>query len=213
VGQDLNELASARRAAAAKVSRDFATVEDLDTLLSVAERGFSELFDGGTTIELSVELDTVLVDSYGSMSRGDLDEVVLAGLAGSANPDVVNERPGILLAPQSTSSGCRAWIQFATPRRVSVDEMIVADLFAQAFALAVDRVVGLELAARREEQLRKATESRALIGQAVGILVERHRLLPGDAFERLRAASQHRNIKLREIAERVIQTGMEPECA
>ena len=47
----------------------------------------------------------------------------------------------------------------------------------------------------------------------MGILVERHRLLPGQAFDRLKEASQNRNLKLRDVAARVIQTGAEPEDA
>lgn len=91
--------------------------------------------------------------------------------------------------------------------------MIVADLFAQAFAIAGDRLIGMDLAAQREEHLNQAMEGHRIIGEAVGILVERHRIRSPEAFELLKAASQHRNIKLREIATRVIQTGQEPDLA
>ena len=43
--------------------------------------------------------------------------------------------------------------------------------------------------------------------------MERHRLTPGGAFQQLRRASQDRNIRLREIAQRVIETGLDPDNA
>jgi GAF domain-containing protein len=57
------------------------------------------------------------------------------------------------------------------------------------------------------EHLREALESRDVIGQAKGILMARHALTPDAAFEALRQASQHRNIKLRDIAEQVVYLG------
>jgi AmiR/NasT family two-component response regulator len=40
--------------------------------------------------------------------------------------------------------------------------------------------------------------------------MERHRLTAGAAFDRLREASQRRNVKLRDIADQVIETGQDP---
>jgi GAF domain-containing protein len=57
------------------------------------------------------------------------------------------------------------------------------------------------------ENLREALESRDVIGQAKGILMTRRGCTADDAFELLRRASQHRNTKLREIAERVVYLG------
>ena len=59
----------------------------------------------------------------------------------------------------------------------------------------------------------RSADKQATLVQAMGILVERHRLLPGQAFDRLKEASQNRNLKLRDVAARVIQTGAEPEDA
>ena len=70
----------------------------------------------------------------------------------------------------------------------------------------------MQRAADREAHLQHAVESHRLVGQATGILVERHRLLPGEAFDRLRRASQRRNLKLREVAMQVIETGLDPEA-
>jgi AmiR/NasT family two-component response regulator len=45
-------------------------------------------------------------------------------------------------------------------------------------------------------------ETRHAIGEAMGILMERHKLSEADAFNVLRRISQHHNIKLRDIAQR-----------
>lgn len=57
------------------------------------------------------------------------------------------------------------------------------------------------------EHLREALESRDVIGQAKGILMARRNCTAEAAFEMLRKASQHRNIKLREIADQVVYLG------
>jgi transcriptional regulator with GAF, ATPase, and Fis domain len=57
--------------------------------------------------------------------------------------------------------------------------------------------------ARTIDQLEHAVDSRHAIGEAMGILMERHRLSEDDAFGVLRRISQHHNIKLRDVAQRV----------
>lgn len=205
--------ARARRAAAAEVSADFSCVDDLATLIGVAAHGFNLLFEGDSTIQLTVDGQSLFFGFGRSLADHELSSAVQTGLAGERNPDTTSLRPGILLTPPSATHACRAWIQFPRPRRIGPDEMIVADLLATAFALALERVSSALRAANREASLEQALDSHRLIGQATGILVERHRLVPNEAFERLKRASQRRNLKLREIATRVIETGAEPEDA
>ena len=57
---------------------------------------------------------------------------------------------------------------------------------------------------RRERQLTEAISSRDLIGQAKGILMQRHKVTGVRAFEILIKASQDSNIKLREVADFVV---------
>lgn len=59
-------------------------------------------------------------------------------------------------------------------------------------------------------QLHSALDSRDLIGQAKGILMERYRLTPDDAFALLARASQETNVKLREVAAELTRTGALP---
>jgi GAF domain-containing protein len=55
------------------------------------------------------------------------------------------------------------------------------------------------------DQLRAAVSTRDVIGQAKGILMERHKLTADEAFRLLVRASQESHIKLRDVAERVIE--------
>jgi GAF domain-containing protein len=56
------------------------------------------------------------------------------------------------------------------------------------------------------EQLQEAIQSRDVIGQAKGIIQAREHCSPDDAFDRLRYISQHRNIKLRDLAKAVVES-------
>ena len=68
------------------------------------------------------------------------------------------------------------------------------------------------LAQEREQvaHLDQALASRDVIGQAKGILMERERLTADQAFDLLRRASQNLNVKLRDVADRVAETGERP---
>lgn len=80
-----------------------------------------------------------------------------------------------------------------------VDERVTA-IFATLAALALADAL-------RAEQLRAAVVNRDLIGQAKGILMERHRITADAAFAVLAEASQHQNVKLTEIATQLVETG------
>ena len=60
----------------------------------------------------------------------------------------------------------------------------------------------------KERQLHQALETRTVIGQATGILIERFGLTPDQAFAVMRRVSQHHNIKLYVLAEHLVQTGV-----
>jgi transcriptional regulator with GAF, ATPase, and Fis domain len=65
--------------------------------------------------------------------------------------------------------------------------------------------------AQRIEQLEQAVDSRDIIGQAKGILMERFRISADEAFRLLVSASQRTHVKLRDLAEQVARTGQNPE--
>ena len=68
-------------------------------------------------------------------------------------------------------------------------------------------------AAQTEEGLNVALRSRDVIGQAKGILMERHRITDDQAFEMLKRASQRLNLRLAGVAEGVARTGESPAPA
>jgi GAF domain-containing protein len=64
---------------------------------------------------------------------------------------------------------------------------------------------------RDEDGLREALETRTLIGQAQGLLMERFEIDAHQAFAVLRRYSQDANIKLRDVADQLIETRAVPE--
>lgn len=75
-----------------------------------------------------------------------------------------------------------------------------------ATALAVHASIAITTVAKRDN-LRVALESRDMIGQAKGILMERLRVTADEAFDLLVGASQRTNRKLRDVAEQLTTTG------
>ena len=76
-------------------------------------------------------------------------------------------------------------------------------------ALAVSQAEQADLAA----QLRATLAARAVIDQALGIIMAEQRCSAAQAFDVLRRASQNRNIKVRDIAARIVTgvTGQPPQ--
>lgn len=73
----------------------------------------------------------------------------------------------------------------------------LGELFRHQAAMAIDY-------AREIHDLREAVQTRTMIGTAVGIVMERYHLTDDRAFAFLTRLSQDGNIKLREIARRLI---------
>jgi transcriptional regulator with GAF, ATPase, and Fis domain len=95
---------------------------------------------------------------------------------------------------------------FSEKKAAFGDEALeVGALFAALAAVALG-------AAQTEEGLEVALKNRDVIGQAKGILMERHRLSDDEAFQRLTRASQHLNVRLAAVAEDLARTGQEPEA-
>jgi GAF domain-containing protein len=79
------------------------------------------------------------------------------------------------------------------------EDEIIGSVFAAHAAAAI-------LAARHGEQLQSAISTRDRIGQAKGIIMERFDVDDVRAFELLRLLSQESQLKLVDVAQRVIQT-------
>jgi len=84
-------------------------------------------------------------------------------------------------------------------------------LFAKQAAAAVWSARTQEGTRRVIDNLETALESREVIGTAKGIIMANEKVTGEEAFAIVVRASQHRNIKLRDIALEVIETGATPK--
>jgi GAF domain-containing protein len=80
---------------------------------------------------------------------------------------------------------------------IDPDAVHMAELFAAHASLALGH-------ARREEQLSAALLTRKVIGQAIGILMERYALTEDGAFGYLTRVSSTTNVKLRAVAREIV---------
>jgi GAF domain-containing protein len=86
----------------------------------------------------------------------------------------------------------------------SPEDIALAALFARQGAVALGY-------ARNEQGLREALETRTVIGQAQGVLMERFEIDADRAFATLRRYSQHHNIKLKALCHQLVETRALPE--
>ena len=90
------------------------------------------------------------------------------------------------------------------PDRFGPEDVDVAHMLARHAAVAMD-------SARDTEHLWKAIDARNLVGQAQGILMERFTIDADQAFGVLRRFSQDNNLKLNEVAQRLIDSRALPD--
>ena len=128
--------------------------------------------------------------------------------------------------PQATTAGVRSVLALPLSADASLGALNLYARFPAAFGV-VDRGKGVILASlanlalsaayahedveRRADHLHAALSTREVIGQAQGILMERERITADQAFDILRRGSQHLNLKLREVAQTLVETGERPE--
>jgi hypothetical protein len=128
--------------------------------------------------------------------------------------------------PQGAAAGTRCALAYHLYTNGTLGALNLYAQYPRAFG-ATDRAKGLILATlsalalggarthededRRAGHLNQALATRELIGQAQGILMERERITSDQAFDILRRASQHLNIRLREVAQDLVDTGDRPE--
>jgi hypothetical protein len=89
------------------------------------------------------------------------------------------------------------------------EEAFDAEARAVGAVFATHAAVALSTA-QHDAQMEQALAGRDLIGQAKGILMSREGVTADQALDMLREASQRLNMKLREVAERVNDTGEMP---
>jgi len=82
----------------------------------------------------------------------------------------------------------------------------VGRMFAWQAAVAIANAELYDVTRKLAEQLQEAMASRAVIEQAKGVLMADQGCGPKEAFELLRQASQRENVKLRDIAQRIVSS-------
>ena len=92
------------------------------------------------------------------------------------------------------------------------DEQVeIGQAFAAHAAVAVYNAQMFDRTRRLAERLESAMEHRAVIEQAKGIIMAKRRVTADEAFDLLRVRSQRLNVKLRDLAGRVVDTGSDPD--
>lgn len=147
---------------------------------------------------------------------------VIAGAAVVYAVDLGDDSRWPHFAPHASDAGIRSALALRLAANATSGALNLYGCYPQAFGI-VDRAKGTILATlagialssaqvhdaeeARADNLNAALVTRELIGQAEGILIERERIKPDQAFDILRRASQHLNVKLRDVAQRLVETG------
>jgi GAF domain-containing protein len=90
------------------------------------------------------------------------------------------------------------------------DSRATATRFGPYAAVAAGNLYVYRSARRTADDLQAALESRAAIDQAKGVLMERYKVSPDQAFQLLTRASMSANRKVQDIAEHLVHTGELP---
>lgn len=99
-----------------------------------------------------------------------------------------------------------ALVYFATDVQAFPLELIAeAKAFADAAARGLRLVLELDTARTRASDLKSALESRTSIDIACGVIMAQNRCSYNDAIAIIAKASSHRNIKLRKVAEGILE--------
>jgi GAF domain-containing protein len=110
---------------------------------------------------------------------------------------------------QSATLG--AMNNYATrPHAFTEEDVEVAVAVAPWIAYVVNNASAAASAAEQTANMTAAMVTRAAIEQAKGILMERHKLTPDQAFTLLTRVSQHTGLKLRDVAQDLVLTGSLP---
>jgi len=212
-----------------RFARSLQQQQDPHTTLLEVVRAAVELVPGCDEGSISVVLGRRRVHS--EAASGDLPRIVDALQEGLGQgpcldaayehetvrvPDMAGEARWPLFSAAAAAEGALGMMSFQL--YVQGDNLGALNLFARrAFAFDDESEhVGLLFAshaalayaaAQDKAGLTRTAVTRQLIGQAQGILMERHKVTPDQAFAMLVRVSQHRNDKLRHVAERLVHSG------
>jgi GAF domain-containing protein len=157
------------------------------------ERGYGPCLHAATTGELTEIADTEAETRWADYMR-------LAAERGCRShlslPLVVGDRVAAALNMYAR-----------VPNAFDEQSRAIAQRFAPYAAVALASMHAYQDARDMANNLEIALQSRAVIDQAKGILMERYKLTADQAFQMLAQASMRANTKLRTIAESLVETG------
>lgn len=177
---------------------------------------YGELLTVATTDRLAWDADQVEFDSEG----GPCVEALRHGLdTGLIDLSIETRWPA--WSAVSTMLGFRSAagipVEFAPGQRIALnlystepdafagEPLQRARLFGEELARTLPTALRITEQSQLATQLQEALASRSTIDQALGVLMAQNRCNRDVAFGILRRASQHRNLKLREVAAAVIE--------
>lgn len=223
-------LTLARADLAAELNQDAPPEELLDQVLQVATRLVPGAEDASIALVADGELRTVAVAGDMAVAADDIQRALGCGPSRKVITegrvlriaDVLSDPDWPEFGVQAAEVGVRAVLACPLPMpRQRPGALTLYSSEPAVFDAAAELVVPVFAAraaiaaayADKVTNLQRAIESRQTIGQAIGILMERHRLTHKQAFDVMVTASQESHLKLRDIAMRVIETGEEPGSA
>jgi GAF domain-containing protein len=207
----------------------------LESVLSTVTRLASRVLPGEPVTSVTIIHDgrPRTVASSGELAL-DLDEAqyrlgigpcVSAASTGEA-AEVLDTRAAPEWAPfaqVAAERGCGSVLSFPLPVRERVSGALnvyawqftvhdprtrdLVSRFADYAVVPVSNMYLYETAVQRANHLAAALDSRPVIDQAKGVLMERFKLTPDQAFQALTRVSMETNTKVREVAERFVTTG------
>ncbi|MGY2067472.1 ANTAR domain-containing protein [Blastococcus sp. SYSU DS0619] len=175
-----------------------------------------------STVAASGDLAVRLDEAQYRLGLGPCLEAATTGRT-SAIPEMRTDVRWAPFAAEAVAEGCESLLSHPFPAQERVHGAL--NVYARDFSIAGDRTRDLvarlaayavgpvsnmylyETAVERAEHLQAALEHRAVIDQAKGILMERHKLTPDQAFRLLAGVSMETNTKLRDVAARFVLTG------
>lgn len=179
------------------------------------ERAFTAAYDG----QMAMDADELQYErGYGPcMDAGRAGQVFLIedmrteerwpDYARSAAAHHIGSSLSVSLPFQSATIG--ALNSYARdPHAFGEEDMTLGEEVACWVAVAVSRAEASAATHQELQDMRTAMLSRATIEQAKGVLIERYRVTPDQAFVLLSHASQTTNTKLRDVADELVRTGV-----
>ncbi|MDQ6726095.1 MAG: GAF and ANTAR domain-containing protein [Actinomycetota bacterium] len=94
--------------------------------------------------------------------------------------------------------------------RFGPEDERVGQAFGRQAAIALANAQAYQRTRDLVDQLNEALRSRDVIGQAKGILMAREAITADAAFERLRRMSQSANVKVRTVAQQIVDSVLDP---